>query len=359
MENFFVRIIAVFTSLILSGNSIEIMPFEDFDSNGAAIGDEVIVLSEDAEDYYDTGSAIDNSDVVIITEENSYDYSNQETTDNSSIVVTGSTEDNSVEILDGQGTCRVSYLALDSDVRNMPNDRGKYNLGDTATIPATEPKRPGYVFWGWSPTGDYDCVYTSGWTFEITGDMVFYATWVEDDSYDGSLNGSNSNAKSSNKVVNAINSYANSLNGTFPLKYYYKGKLKSIQCCSFTDHIWRNVFGISRYDANKKFTIVNSKKKLKGSEIYDFLKANNASVGDIIWVHDPSYASDKYNITHFMLLMGYDKDSLIISDGYERNGKGVIWKNDQRVSFNGDHAKYFSGQCYVRLYHINSSVKLK
>ena len=244
----------------------------------------------------------------------------------------------------------IDYVAEDSDVMDMPVDFTSYKKGTIAGIVKQEPKRPGYIFLGWSPTGDPSELYTHGWSFEMTEDITLYAVWssAEEENYNVS-NGSNPRVK-------AINTYVKSLKGRFNPVFKINNKVRSWQCCAFTDSIWKNVFGISRWDKNKKFTIINSKKKIGGKKIYQFLKETNAQPGDIIWVHDPSYA-ENYNITHYMILMGYDENGLIITDGYEKNGKGIVWKNNQRVSFTGDHAKYFSGKCYVRLYHLKNSVQ--
>ncbi len=356
MQTFFARLAATGMAGLLTVLSLDGISVEDYGNNQIVIDDSIEI-----------GDALDDSAVVIvqdsddnyageITEEIIQEDDEESAGDSGNV----SLEEKYVDVDDPEGACRISYVSLENDAYNMPNDTNSYNEGDIAYIPSSEPKRRGYVFWGWSLTGDYDCVYTSGWSFVVTGDMTFYATWMEESEFElnASSSASGKNFRSANKVVNAINDYVNSLKGRFNPKYYYNGKLKSIQCCAFTDEIWRDVFGISRYDSNQKFTVVNSKKKLKGSEIYEFLKANNAQPGDIIWVHDPSYA-ENYNITHFMILMGYNKNSLTITDGYERNGKGIVWKNDQMVTFNGDHSKYFSGKCYVRLYHIKNGVSLK
>lgn len=355
MHSFFARLAAAGMAGILTVISLDGISAEEFDNNQIVIDDGIEI-----------GDVVDDSSVVVVedgsdsvTEEFAEEII-QEDIEESTSESENEALEKYVEVSNPEGTCKINYVSLENDTYNMPSDKNSYAEGDIAYIPSSEPKRRGYVFWGWSLTGDCDCVYTSGWSFVVSGDMTFYATWVEENEFElsASSSASGKNYRSANKVVNAINDYVNSLKGSFNPKYYYNGKLKSIQCCAFTDEIWRDVFGISRYDSKQKFTIVNSKKKLKGSEIYDFLKANNAQPGDIIWVHDPTYA-EKYNITHFMILMGYNKNSLTITDGYERNGKGIIWKNDQKVSFDGDHSKYFSGKCYVRLYHIKNGVSLK
>ncbi len=251
----------------------------------------------------------------------------------------------------------VRYVCEENDVTDIPMDDNIYKKGDIVMISYLEPIREGYSFWGWSFTGDSSCVYSAGYTFEITEDVTLYATWAVDEYfYENERNLEIDDFSESNPIVNAINSYVNSLKGRFKPTYKYKGKVKSIQCCAFTDQIWENALGIGRYSTPGNYKIIDSKKKLGKSQIYEFLKANNAQPGDIIWCHDPVSAK-KYNITHYMILMGYDKNGITITDGYERNGKGIIWKNNQRVSYTGDHAKYFSGKCYVRIYHVTKTNK--
>jgi uncharacterized repeat protein (TIGR02543 family) len=248
----------------------------------------------------------------------------------------------------------VTYATDEFGVSNLPVDSTIYKKGDFVTVTNLEPVRRGYTFWGWSMTGDASCVYSAGYSFEITEDVIFYATWSEDEYIFEDEYNTYVTDNTNNKVVRAINEYVASLKGRFNPYYYYGKTLKSIQCCAFTDQIWQNVFGISRYSKEKKYTIIDSRTKLGRSDIYKFLKDNNAQPGDIIWCHDPVSAK-KYNITHFMILMGYDEKGITITDGYERNGKGIIWKNNQRVSYTGDHAKYFSGNCYIRIYHVNQN----
>ena len=349
------RFFAAMMAALLSLSSLDGITIESSDNEPVIVDDSEFLGAIDS-----YGESYDDSSCVLVDAEQDYyiDYSQDEeeifddsdTTEAEENIVT-----DLIETEEPSGIYTISYVALENDAYNLPLDDNLYGLGDTAYIPYTEPKRYGYTFWGWSLTADNDCVFTAGWNFEVTGDMVFYATWIEDETVADDDVSDYTYTSSDNKVVKAINDYVNSLKGRFNPKYYYKKQLKSIQCCAFTDEIWRDVFGISRYDTNRKFTIINSKKKLKGSEIYQFLKDNNAAPGDIIWVHDPTYA-EKYNITHYMMIMGYDKNSLTITDGYEKNGKGYVWKNNQKVSFTGDHSKYFSGKCYVRLYHINDGV---
>lgn len=251
----------------------------------------------------------------------------------------------------------VSYVSEEYGITDLPVDNNSYKKGDTVMITYLEPIREGYSFWGWSFTGDSSCVYSGGFTFEITKDVTLYATWSSDEFfYDTQRNLEINDFAVTNPIVSSINSYVNSLKGRFNPTFKYKGKVKSIQCCAFTDQIWENALGIGRYSTPGNYKVIDSTKKLGKKQIYEFLKANNAQPGDIIWCHDPVSAR-KYNITHYMILMGYDKNGITITDGYERNGKGIVWKNNQRVSYTGDHAKYFSGKCYIRLYHVTKTNK--
>ena len=249
----------------------------------------------------------------------------------------------------------VRYASEEYGVTDIPMDNNVYQSGDTVTITNMEPTREGYSFWGWSFTGDSSCVYSGGYTFEITENVTLYATWAVDEYFYDNLDEDELSA-ANKSVIAKINKYVKSLKGRFTPYFKYKGVVKSIQCCAFTDQIWENALGIGRYSTPNNYKIIDSKKKLGKTEIYEFLKANNAQPGDIIWCHDPVSAK-KYNITHYMILMGYDKNGITITDGYERNGKGIIWKNNQRVSYTGDHAKYFSGKCYIRIYHVTKTNK--
>ena len=221
----------------------------------------------------------------------------------------------------------VRYESDEYGVTDLPMDNNIYQAGDTVMITNLEPTRDGYSFWGWSFTGDSSCVYSGGYTFEITGNVTLYATWAVDEYFYGNPDEEEELSAANKSVIARINKYVKSLKGRFTPYFKYKGVVKSIQCCAFTDQIWENALGIGRYSTPNNYKIIDSKKKLGKTEIYEFLKANNAQPGDIIWCHDPVSAK-KYNITHYMILMGYDKNGITITDGYERNGKGIIWKNN-------------------------------
>ena len=248
----------------------------------------------------------------------------------------------------------VRYASDEYGVTDLPMDNNVYQAGDTVMITNLEPTREGYSFWGWSFTGDSSCVFSGGYTFEITENVTLYATWAVDEYFYDNPDDEDELSAANKSVIARINKYVKSLKGRFTPYFRYEGVVKSIQCCAFTDQIWEKALGIGRYSTPNNYKIIDSKKKLGKTEIYEFLKANNAQPGDIIGCHDPVSAK-KYNITHYMILMGYDKNGITITDGYERNGKGIIWKNNQRVSYTGDHAKYFSGKCYIRLYHVTKT----
>lgn len=373
MKGFINRRAGVLLSVILAFNSFGIWAYaSDTDSDEIAFEEE-ISISEDSwtedEDEFNPDETYDSSDIWVEdpADETAWDSFDESTDifeedepgseefvadddEFSAKKTENSAEDSATEYF------TVRYESDEYGITDLPVDNNHYRKGDMVMISYAEPVRTGYSFWGWSFTGDSSCVYTGGYTFEITEDVTLYAAWALDEYfYEDELLSSEELANAAdNPIINAINSYVNSLKGRFNPVFKYKGKVKSIQCCAFTDQIWKNALGIGRYSTPSNYKIIDSRKKLKKSEIYDFLKENNAQPGDIIWCHDPVSAS-KYNITHYMILMGYDKKGITITDGYERNGKGIIWKNNQRVSYTGDHAKYFSGKCYVRIYHVTKT----
>ena len=142
-------------------------------------------------------------------------------------------------------------------------------------------------------------------------------------------------------VIASINSYVNSLNGSFPYNYYdSNGVYKCCQCCSFVNHVWKNVFGIDYYMKGKRTTI--DKNWSSTSALISFLNSN-ARPGDAIWAKS----------NHNMVLMGWDASGLVISDG---KSSGAVWHNNKKINFTSNewknyYSKYFSSG--YRLYHIN------
>ncbi|MCR4923989.1 MAG: InlB B-repeat-containing protein [Lachnospiraceae bacterium] len=259
---------------------------------------------------------------------------------------------------------KVSYIAGGKGVTDLPYDDNLYHKGDSFLISDTKPKRSGYDFWGWSLNGDSTKLYSPGDSLLVSDNISLTAVWEEQyvaasDQYrrlsdiGSSYKGNSNRYGFVEEAVNSINSYVASLKGRFPYSFKNShGSILSIQCCALVDYIWKNVFSVSRRYNFGMCSYVNSKGKIGGSEICDFLKANNARSGDIIWCHNP-YSANKYNITHFMILHWYNEDGVCITDGYGRNGRGYVWKDYRYVTFKGsNHSKYFSGNCYVRLYHI-------
>lgn len=373
MKRFPLKITALGLALVMSASAMDMATYATEDDGEFCITDmdEIDVSDEDSFDsyeedtdasaeYYDEADEpsedfeeeIIDTDIDIVNTED--DIDEIDTTEEEKKV--DATEQDPVITEEEEVTewYTIEYIAEDGDVYDMPYDNTLYKKGELAGVVEDVPRRNGYVFLGWSPTGDPSMLYTYGWSFEMTEDMTFYAVWSSAEEERGSQSGVNSN----NPRVKAINKYVKSLKGSFNPVFKIDGKVRSWQCCAFVDHVWRNAFGITRWDKEKQYTVVNSNKKIGGKRIYEFLKNNNAQPGDIIWCHDPSYAKD-YNITHFMVVLGYDENGVVVSDGYEKNGKGIVWKNNQRVSYTGDHSKYFSGKCYIRLYHLNDNVGME
>ncbi len=296
------------------------------------------------------------------------------------------------EISGNTGYLHVRYIAEEDGVRGMPADDTDYAYGDSVMISMREPKLDGYRFMGWSPTGDPDMQYTGGYEITIMEDLTLTAIWetVEEEAADDTDdevipedadNGrgteftddpedseNTENAESAEdagsverltitdedqKIINAVDNYVNSLGGKFP--YSYKGK--SIQCCAFTDYVWNNIYGKSWRDDTTGTMCVryNSASALANGQIAEFLSENGAKPGDILWCHDPNTlpkGQQNYNITHFMIILGYDSEHITISDGYGKNGEGKVWANHKTVKYtDSPRNKYFNGSCHVRLYH--------
>lgn len=150
-------------------------------------------------------------------------------------------------------------------------------------------------------------------------------------------------------VANAITAYVSGMNGEFEGKYYKNGnKYPSASgCCAFANYVWRDVFGSDLYDT--PCDIHNSEKTT--SDIYGFLSASGARVGDWLWARNGSG-----KVSHHMIILSYDAQGFCIADGYvpsRGNGNGVVWHNGDYVLYtNRSYQKYFSGNCYLRLYHM-------
>lgn len=381
MNGFIFRRAGVLLSAVLVFNSFGMFVNATDDASESLSFEEEIILSDDScdvpcDDYiedeepddpadYDAGEEYyqepeEYYDEELFSEEDIFEEYPEEITDPDYVPEEAADEEEAVpqqrhksDSYEQEEYFTVRYVSEECGVIDLPVDNNYYKKGDTVMVSYIEPMKEGYSFWGWSFTGDSSCVYSGGYSFEIEEDVVLYATWAVDEYFfENQYAGRYDNA--SNPIVASINTYVKSLKGRFNPTYKYNGVVKSIQCCALTDQIWENALGIGRYSTPNNYKIIDSKKKLGKTDIYKFLKANNAQPGDIIWCHDPVSAK-KYNITHYMILMGYDKNGITITDGYERNGKGIVWKNNQRVSYTGDHAKYFSGKCYIRLYHVTKT----
>ncbi len=378
MNGFIFRRAGVILSAVLVFNSFGIFA-NAIENDSELLSEEEITLSDEVfdeensdnedyyeEDYYEEADEVYDEEPYVDIDEDFFEEECEEDSDsyveeesdfedfgNNGASDSEDTSENALENEKDQ-YFTVRYVSEENGVADLPVDNTYYKKGDTVMVSYIEPYKEGYSFWGWSLTGDSSCVYSGGYCFEITEDVTLYATWAVDEYFYENQNSYLYYKWQNSSAVKTINSYVKSLKGKFNPTYKYKGVVKSIQCCALTDQIWENALGIGRYSTPDSYKIIDSKKKLGKTEIYEFLKANNAQPGDIIWCHDPVSAK-KYNITHYMILMGYDKNGITITDGYERNGKGIVWKNNQRVSYTGDHAKYFSGKCYIRLYHVTKT----
>ncbi len=251
----------------------------------------------------------------------------------------------------------VSYVSEESGATGMPVDDKEYESGDLFTVSSQIPELEGYRLAGWSLTGDPADIYTGGYQFSIAEDMTLTAIWEADsqdyEEYEGEYEDIFYNlSEREQAIVNAVNSYVNSLNGKFPYDYYVNGVWKSNTCCAFADYVWKGVFGHSRREKPGMCSIYNSEGKLGGQGIYQFLRDNGAGPGDIIWCHDP-YSANNFSITHYMVLLGYDANTVTLSDGRGVNHEGVVWGNNITIGWNDPaRNKYFNGNCYVRLYHL-------
>ncbi len=270
------------------------------------------------------------------------------------------------------GTFTVCYVSDESGVSDLPFDDNTYAYGDLVTVSDIEPRLDGFVFAGWSPIGDPDEIYTAGYQFSITDNVMLTAIWEtgpeetfeyaspEDPIYHASPGNS-----FNGDVVTAIDNYVNSLtDAMYPRSYYVNGAWKSTTCCALIDYVWEAVYGHSRRQKPDMCTVIDSKNarganvKLNGAGIYRFLKANNAGSGDAIWCHDPyqNKNNGKYNITHYMIILDYDENGITLTDGRGVNGGNRIWGNHITVRWDDTpRNKYFGGNCYVRLYRVKES----
>lgn len=57
-----------------------------------------------------------------------------------------------------------------------------------------------------------------------------------------------SREKAEERVLEAINSYVDSLNGKFKSPYLHNGIAYAWQCCAFVNSVWKNIFGVDYYD---------------------------------------------------------------------------------------------------------------
>ena len=118
----------------------------------------------------------------------------------------------------------------------------------------------------------------------------------------------------SNPYVNLqIFDYTVSLNGTFDNFYYYHetGDYKCMQCMALANHIAYHVFGEDSFDCDVKAASED------GQTMYDFLKDNNASSGDILKLN--YYSSGKVR-PHYIVINGYDDRGIWFTDGYALKG---------------------------------------
>ena len=316
-------VILAFSSLSLNAYAAEEIP-QDYLEN-------VSLSEEDAQDeaaldVRSEDAAVDDTAVEDASEAESADEdlssedisSDEDASDVDASVTDASDLDTSAS--DSTGEVKeyytVRYEAIDEGVYDLPVDDTHYSYGDTVQVVSGEPSRVGYDFWGWSLTGDPSVVYTSEWNFEITGDVTFYATWSSEE--EKALVGSSSKKPKEDGVVTAINNYVNSLNGSFN-PYFSSKYITSRQCCAFCDYVWQDVLGISRGSDPRVHKAITSDRKLSEGEIYEFLKANDVKPGDWLWCHNP-YSAVNYQTTHNMIILGYDSESITVSDGYEKNG---------------------------------------
>ncbi len=157
-------------------------------------------------------------------------------------------------------------------------------------------------------------------------------------------------ASESATVSSAITSFVKKYTENF--KNSYDGRAS--QCCAFVNYIWNGVFGTDIY--GKHGQTIHGKKKT--SNVYKFLSDNNAKAGEILWCHNKPAGQSGNTITHYMVILSYDKSGVTISDGMQ-SGKGLKWwHNGKKVSYSDPgfaKKRYFDGSCYLSLYKLNDS----
>ncbi len=279
------------------------------------------------------------------------------------------TSEGALEEITESARLTVAYQAEEDDVTGLPVDENYYRRGDCFTVSETVPKRSGYRFMGWSPIADGAVVYTGGYSFTIEEDLILTAIWETGEEADSSFaaeNGEVNNEENllgisgkEQQVINAVDNYVNSLpNGQLPIHYYNAaGNIVSSTCCAFADYVWEGVYGHSRRQKSNMCTIIDAEGKRDGAGIVQFLDENSAKAGDILFCHDPvNPVNGKYDITHYMIILQYDSDTITFTDGHGVNGHNEVWCNHATVRWDDstkNHYKYFNGNCFVRLYHVN------
>ncbi len=301
----------------------------------------------------------------IITSEDSSFEDEEETVGEEEIteeLVEDASESEAASSVDKIENLTVTYTSEEDGVTGLPVDENTYEKGDLVTVSYEIPSLDGYSFMGWSPAGDGSVIYTGGYDFTIEEDVTLTAIWMtgEESSYtyeEGVEDAENLLGISAKEqqVINAVDNYVNSLDGgRLPKVYSLNGVNYSWTCCAVCDFIWEGVYGHSRRQKSSMCTRIDSQTKLATSEIAQFLDANGATAGDIIWFHDP-YHTDNYSITHYLILLSYDENSITFTDGHGVNDHNEIWCNHSTVNWNDskkNHYKYFNGNCFVSLYHV-------
>lgn len=144
----------------------------------------------------------------------------------------------------------------------------------------------------------------------------------------------------SDAVVSAITNYISNNSTSFKSSY----NRKAWGCFAFCNYVWKGVFKTDYYSGNH--TSVTS--STATSNIYDFLKQNNAKAGDILWCRNTS------GTTHNIIVLTYDSQGVWIADG---DGSGKLWHNNVKISYSDSiYSKYFGGGCFLTLYKIKDSL---
>lgn len=144
----------------------------------------------------------------------------------------------------------------------------------------------------------------------------------------------------SDTVANTIVNYIASNHKSF--RSSYGGRAWG--CWAFCNYVWKGVFG-KDYFAN---THKGASSGSNTSDIYGFLKKNNAKAGDILWC-----GTSNLSVTHNMIILSYDSEGVYLSDG---NADGTLWHNNARINYNNAiYAQYFGGNCRLALYKVNDT----